>query len=302
MFAKFPFVVGVEMRQYKMIAIDLDGTLLDTSGQVSPRSRSAVQAALSAGLLVCFATGRNWTESKHVLDAVAHYDCAVFVGGAMVVDTKNEVVLHRMLMGSELARELCAFLEARGQCVLALQDTTVTGVDYLVSANIAMNAATKLWMDLARAKVQPEANLATYPHEQTVRVGVVAPPAESQAVMRELQETFAARIVAHSIGVPSYNVEITEVFDPAVNKWQGILHVAARHGVKPEEIIAIGDDVNDLPMLRNAGLSVAMGNAHPDAKALAKIIIGTNHEDGLAVFLEEVVSHHRVKPLREFEN
>jgi Cof subfamily protein (haloacid dehalogenase superfamily) len=289
------------MKQYKMIAIDLDGTLLDARGQVSPRSKQAVQSALSAGLLVCFATGRNWTESKTVLDAVAHYDCAVFVGGAMVVDTKNEVVLHRMVMGPQLAREVCAFFEGHGQCALVMQDATVAGADYLLSATIEPNAATRLWMDVTLAKVERVAHLGSHEHEHTVRVSMVAPPEPSRSIVADLRETFGPRVVSHSIAVPAYDVAVTEVFDPAVNKWQGIMHVANRHGVKRHEIVAIGDDVNDLPMLREAGLGVAMGNAHPDAKAAAKMTIGSNREDGLAVFLEEVVSHHRVKPLSEFD-
>src|SRR5437870_4876522 len=120
-----------------MIAIDLDGTLLAPDGTVSPRSKAAVHKALSAGLLVCFATGRNYTESKMVLEAVAHYDSAVFVGGAMVIDTRDGVTLHRTLMDPQLARELCRALEAERQAVLALQDTGHAGVDYLVSAGIA---------------------------------------------------------------------------------------------------------------------------------------------------------------------
>ena len=71
------------MPQYRMIAIDLDGTLLSPDGRVTPRTKTAVHGALAAGMLVCFATGRNMTESQMVLDAVAHYDTAVFVGGAI---------------------------------------------------------------------------------------------------------------------------------------------------------------------------------------------------------------------------
>jgi hydroxymethylpyrimidine pyrophosphatase-like HAD family hydrolase len=97
--------------------------------------------------------------------------------------------------------------------------------------------------------------------------------------------------------VPAYAVEVLEVFDPAVNKWEGILHVARRHGIEAEQIIAVGDDVNDIPMLRNAGLGVAMGNARPEALAVAKRVIGPNTEDGLAVFLEELVERGSVEPL-----
>jgi Cof subfamily protein (haloacid dehalogenase superfamily) len=285
------------MKQYKMIAIDLDGTLLDAAGNVSDRSKQAVRMALDAGLLVCFATGRNWTESKPVLDAVAHYDCAVFVGGAMIVDTKNEVVLHRMLMDPALAREVSRFLEARGQCVLAMQDTSVAGFDYVVSGDIPMEASTQFWMEFSGSAVHTVPRMADYDHSNTVRVGFVALPPVAESVSRELDSLFGQRIVWHNIHAVKQGVSVVEVFDPAVNKWQGILHVAARHGVTRDEIIAIGDDMNDLPMLREAGLGVAMGNGRPEAKAVAKRVIGSNRDDGLAVFLEELVSHHIVQPL-----
>src|SRR3954452_13349213 len=105
------------MPQYRMIAIDLDGTLLSPTGEVTPRTKQAVHAALEAGLLVCFATGRNMTESQTVLDAVAHYDSAVFVGGAMVIDTKQRTTLHRTMMDPQLAREISAAMEAAGHAV-----------------------------------------------------------------------------------------------------------------------------------------------------------------------------------------
>src|SRR5688572_23986822 len=108
---------------YRMIAIDLDGTLLSPEGKVTDRAKAAIHRCLSAGLLVCFATGRNWTESRTVLEAVAHYDTAVFVGGAMVVDTKQRLTLHRTMMEPALAAEICGYFESHGQAALALQDT-----------------------------------------------------------------------------------------------------------------------------------------------------------------------------------
>jgi hydroxymethylpyrimidine pyrophosphatase-like HAD family hydrolase len=92
-------------------------------------------------------------------------------------------------------------------------------------------------------------------------------------------------------------MEVLEIFDPAVNKWEGVKLVAQRHGVAEHEIIAIGDDVNDLPMIRHAGLGVAMGNARPEVREVAKRVIGTNADEGLAEFLEELVETHAVEPM-----
>lgn len=292
-----PFV----RQTYKMIAIDLDGTLLSPRNEVTKRTKDAVHKALSAGLLVCFATGRNWTESRTVIEAVEHYASAVFAGGAMVVDTGRDLTLHRMMMDPALAAELCAHLEAEGHAVMALQDTVAAGVDYLVTGDAALNDATTQWMAITRATVRRVSRLGGHQHAFTIRVGIVAAREDVQASVKSLTEKFGERIVLHSIYVPAYGVEVMEVFDPAVNKWQGILHVARRHGIAPEEIIAVGDDVNDLPMLRNAGLGVAMGNARPEIQAVAKRVIGTNAEDGLAEFLEELVAEHAVRPLAEVD-
>jgi 5-amino-6-(5-phospho-D-ribitylamino)uracil phosphatase len=282
---------------YRMIAIDLDGTLLSPAGKVTDRAKAAVHRALQAGLLVCFATGRNWTESRTVLDAVAHYDSAVFVGGAMVIDTGKQATLHRTLMDPQLARELCALLEGAGHAVLALQDTQAAGLDYLVSAELPMNPETQHWMRVTNAVVHQVPRLAEHSHEHTIRIGIVAPRDHVAEVQRQLEQRFAERIFAQVLSVPAAKVDVLEIFDPSVNKWEGIMHVARHHGIAPEQIVAIGDDLNDLAMIKNAGLGVAMGNARPQVKAVAKRVIATNHEEGLAQFLEELVEQHLVEPI-----
>lgn len=286
------------MALYRMVAIDLDGTLLSNDGRVSPRNKAAVHKALRAGLLICFATGRNYTESQTILDAVEHYDTAVFVGGAMVIDTKHRKTLHRMGMEPKLAREVSGLMESMGHAALALQDTQVAGYDYLVTADVQLNEATRTWMEVTAAKVQRVPRLGEHPHDCTIRIGIVASRQETEGVRVALEKRFAEGIVCHSLYVPSYGVEVLEVFDPSVNKWEGIQHIARQHGITPEQIVAIGDDVNDIAMVSRAGLGVAMGNAKDELKAVAKRVIRRNDEDGLAEFLEELVALHAVEPER----
>ena len=289
------------MAQYRLIVLDLDGTLLSPAGQVTPRTKAAIRRALDAGLLVCFATGRNWTESRDVLDALEHYPTAVFVGGAVVMDTHQRSTLHRTLVDRALASEVCDYLEHEGQTALALQDRGAEGVDYLVSGHTPLNAATQAWMAITQAKLHRVPSLAAFPHEHTIRLGICAEPEEVKRIKRGLEARFASRIFCQALLVPTYGVEVLEIFDPAVNKWEGVLHLARRHGIEPAQIVAIGDDINDLPMIRNAGLGVAMGNARDAVKAAAARVIGTNQEEGVAAFLDELVDLHEVEPLREAE-
>jgi len=270
-----------------MVAVDLDGTLLSPSGQVTPRTKSAIRKALQAGWLICFATGRNFTESQAVLDAVAHYDSAVFVGGALIIDTRTRRTLHRTLMDGQLARDLSQFFESHGHAALALQDTSTAGVDYLATRDFDLNAATDRWLKIHRAAVRRTADLAQHPHDHTIRVGIVAPAKTAKSVYDELRRTFSARATVHCLFTPD-GLGVVEAFDPSVNKWQGVLHVARRQTVEPRQIIAIGDDVNDLSMIQNAGLGIAMGNACPELLQCAAQVIGRNDDDGLAIFLEEL--------------
>jgi Cof subfamily protein (haloacid dehalogenase superfamily) len=272
---------------YRMLAIDLDGTLLDPSGQVTPRVRRAVHALIGQGWIVCFATGRNYLESRPVLEQIGHFDHAVFVGGAVVIDTRRGITLHQQKMAPELARAISGVLEALGHAVLALQDSQAAGADYFATAGIQLDDATQRWMKAFGIRLSPLPSLAEHDHAHTIRLGIVGKSGQTAEAERRIRERFVERVLVHSLKVLG-DVEVLECFDPAVNKWEGILQVAQHHGIDPRRIIAVGDDWNDLAMIRSAGLGVAMGNAREEIKAVAQRIIGANCDDGLAAFLEEL--------------
>lgn len=270
-----------------MIAIDLDGTLLRPDGTVSARVKAAVRGAADAGLVVCIATGRNHGECRDILETVGHRSAGVFVGGAVVVDCGVGRTLHRSLMGADLAAGTCRLIEAAGLPAMALQEGQGEDAEYLITDGIELNEPTRQWMSLNLARIRRVPGLADQGHPHTVRVSICATGEQCAAVERTLRASYGERIVCHTLMVTAYGVKILEVFDRAVDKWTGILRVAAVRGIGSDEIIAVGDDVNDLPMIRNAALGVAMGNARPEVIAVADRVIGSNAEDGLAAFLEE---------------
>lgn len=285
---------------YKLIAIDFDGTLLCPEGTVRPRVKKAVHRALAAGLLVCFATGRAFADCGNILESVDHYGTAVFVSGAVVMDTRNRVTLHRTMMDPELARQVSGRIEALGIPVLALQEQSPDGVDYLVTSGLELNEPTQRWLQWNQTRVQFVPTLAEHTHGHTMRVSISASPELCAVAERDLLETFGTRVVIHNLGIGDSH-EMLEILDPAVSKWEGIRHIARAHGIEDGEIIAIGDDMNDLPMIRNAGLGVAMGNAREPIRRAARRIIGTNHEEGLAAFIEELLEQHQVQPLSKVD-
>ena len=270
-----------------LFGIDLDGTLLTPRGELSDRTRAAVHALLDAGHRVCFATGRNAIEAAPVFAAVGHSALAVLVSGATVIDDRDGRVLHRAHMHAELAADLCRAIEDAGQASIAFTDRAETGVDYLIGGDRPLHRAIGVWLEISGQRLVRHPTLTTIDHGKTLRVSCVADFADAARVRKIVAERFGGRVYLHSIVVTSEQAEILELFDPAVNKWQGLLRVAGEYAIPADRIIAVGDDTNDLPMIANATLGLAMGNARAEVKKAADRIIGRNENDGLAVFIEE---------------
>ncbi len=276
------------MSPYRLIAIDLDGTLLNHEGKVSEANKLAIRRALEAGFRVVFATGRNYYESLPVIDEIGHYDAAVFVGGATVVDTRGGETLHRQLIEPEIAREVCALIEGYGIPPLVYQDRKTAGHDFILGP-ASIPEVLMDWYRRHEAQVRKVDDLAEVDHAETLRIGTLGPAPLIAAVEAALEARFGERLFFHRIRLGETGAELLEIFDPSVNKWAGIQHVAERHGIAQDEIVAVGDDMNDLHMIRHAGLGVAMGNARPQIKEIADRVIGSHAEDGLAAFLDELV-------------
>jgi hydroxymethylpyrimidine pyrophosphatase-like HAD family hydrolase len=206
----------------------------------------------------------------------------VFVGGAMVVDTKSGATVRRTLVESKLAAEICAFIESKGHAALALQDTGVADADYLATADAPLNESTERWIRATGALMQRVKGLGSHGHPHTVRLGIVASTAVATLFLDDLVAEFGQRIACHRVGVTPHGSDVLEIFGPSVSKWEGVRHIAEKYGIEQSQVIAVGDDVNDLAMIRAAGLGLAMGNAKPEVQAAADRVIGSNRDDGLA--------------------
>jgi Cof subfamily protein (haloacid dehalogenase superfamily) len=278
------------LQRYRLIALDLDGTVLLADGTTTPRTVDAIRAAIAAGYRVSIATGRNYTESKAVVEQIGICHECVFVGGATVVDPLTGRSLRRTAMHPRIASEVAGLFESLGHAALALQDTNANGLDYLITGKIPLSQGSVNWFRIMKMQLQFVPSLADHAHDHTLRVGICCTPEEADRIMPILQHHFGTRTMMHNIRVPSVGFQVLEVFDPAVSKWEGVNFIAHRNGIEPQQVIAVGDDMNDLHMIRYSGLGVAMGNANPLLKNHADLVIRPQAEEGLAQFLEELVA------------
>ena len=106
-------------------------------------------------------------------------------------------------------------------------------------------------------------------------------PEEFQEVWQDIQQKFAGKVT-----VTSSRDNFLELMEPGVNKWEAVKAVAESYGIRPEEIMCIGDSNNDLCMIENAGIGVAVANAKPAVRAAAKVVTSSNDEDGVAEVIE----------------
>lgn len=275
----------------ELVALDLDGTVLSPAGHVTPRTRDAIRAVTARGIRVCICTGRTWSESRAVAAEGQLEGPGVFAGGAVINEMAAGAILRRTNIDPALARESIGMIHAHGLAAMAYQTGQPAGeADWLISSEFEMPPGLMRWLAHFGSSHRRAEGLDRFDHPFTVRISTEGAIGQCDALVERMAAAFGPRVYLHQITVPSANIEVVEVFDAAVNKWQGLMEVARLTGVDPRAIVAVGDDVNDLPMLRNAAVAIAMGNAKPVIKEAVRRTIGTNADEGLAAFLEELAA------------
>lgn len=279
------------VKDIKVLAIDVDGTLVNSRNELPAENLRALHRAHEAGLKICICTGRSVAETKGVIERIGlDLDYGVFVFGAIVSRLPAGTTLVRTLMDPAFADRLVTFFREMGYPVLLLYDPTQAEVDYRYVVGERNRAWYDRWLALAPATLE-RLEVWSPITASPLRIGVITRPDEIEEVLHRLKETFAPEHLNYNaIHAPNYGVHVVECFAPKVNKWYGLMQLAERFGVKGEQIAAIGDDVNDLAMIREAGLGIAMGNAIEPIKKLADWQVATQDEAGVAEAIDRILA------------
>ncbi|MBV7245749.1 HAD hydrolase family protein [Streptomyces sp. MW-W600-10] len=266
----------------RLIATDLDGTLLRDDKTLSARTVAALAAAEEAGIEVFFVTGRPARWMDVVRDHVQSHGTAICANGAVVTDLRTDGVL---LSVRPLERDAALHV------VRTLRDAA-PGTSFAVEMTTGINyepAYPPFHLDPGATVAVAEKLL----HEDAPGVG--APVLKLLAHHTELApdaflglaRTAAGDRAAFTRSSPSALLEVSGL---GVSKATTLAACCAERGIAPAEVVAFGDMPNDIEMLRWAGASFAMGNAHPDAVAAASGRTATNEEDGVALVIERILA------------
>ncbi len=271
--------------RYRLLALDADGTVLDPSGNLRPRVQRTIAAIQRRGMRVVLCTGRRFRTARPLAQALQLRGPVIVHNGALIKDLATGQTLQQCY----LPRHLYA------QALMALRQVS-TPLVYVDAFHEDIDIVTEplerahpfqqqyLQANLAHCRIVPD--VATFSPQGVVMVSVMADAPSLVRLRSQVKAALDGQARVNMLINKNYQGHILEILHPAVSKWRALRRLAEQVGIAPEEIIAVGDDENDVEMLRHAGLGIAMGNAAPLVQEAADYVTGSNAEDGVVQAIE----------------
>jgi Cof subfamily protein (haloacid dehalogenase superfamily) len=254
-----------------LIALDLDGTLLAPDETISPRNRKAIAAALAAGIRVVLVTGRGVDTPIRVSKELGLNLPVICCHGALTKDFGADKILVHIPVPLQYAKPMIAFAEAQGLAIAVYHDEAFYRL-----------AGSQIYMDDMRGPGWRE----TPSLSEILHAG-------APTFIRFLGQESVARMEREFGDLPlSFRHETWHdfvecaVLNRAASKKNALAQLCADFGIPSERVLAVGDSRNDVPMLRWAGIGVAMGNALPEVRESVRYVTAANDRDGVALAIE----------------
>lgn len=290
----------------KMIVVDIDGTLLPSAGtRISTRNIRALREAEAAGLEIVIATGRRQAYAAPLIAPVELRPATVMItSNGAVTRTLAGAPLDRFTLPVETARALCPALRPLGATVFTF-DREGPGEMVLESLD-HLHPRMTAWVEANRASIREIRPLerAFDSGEAPVQGMVCGTVAEMRRAEAWLAASdLAPQIEMHRTEYEARDLTILDILPPGCSKGLALRRLSQQRGIALEEILAIGDNWNDLEMLECAGQAVVMANGAPDLVAEARrrgwLIAPCNDQGGVAQVLESVLARSRVSGMVE---
>jgi Cof subfamily protein (haloacid dehalogenase superfamily) len=266
----------------RVVATDLDGTLLHSDGTMSARTRAALTVAEEAGATVIFVSGRPPRWLDELADLVGPHGLAIGANGALVYDVARREVLQQHALSPEAAHQVTAALRA-----------AFPGVVFAIERRLTFGRERGY-----RSRWPEPDDLVEAELEELLVEPVAKLLARHDSLDPEEFKQQAADVVG-SLAEATHSSPwaLLEISATGVSKASTLAQVCEERGFGPADVVAFGDMPNDIPMLTWAGLSYAVANAHPDAAEAADHRCASNDDDGVARVLERLFGQRYMPPL-----
>lgn len=273
---------------FKLIALDIDGTLLTTRGEITPRTSQALNQARQLGVQIVLVTGRRFNSARELVLRLELDIPLVSHNGALTknIETLETIDFHPLDDG--IAREVISFGRQHGVDMICNDDPH--GLGTMVIEGISPdNKALHRYLNLYRSSVVEVPDLLGYIQSPPIQLTVSGRCDPTDEFEVKLREAMGEQVRIFKTRYRSYDLTILDVLSLSASKGESLAAVAARHDIAREEIMAVGDNHNDLTMLQYAGLGVVMANAEDELKQMGFELTASNEEDGVAQAIEKFV-------------
>ena len=276
------------MGKYKLIAVDLDGTLVRSDQSISQRTMDTLIRVQEMGVKVAVASGRPTFGTAHVADALQLEKFGGYVmsyNGGEIYEWKTKTRLHAQTLDEDIIPYLYTYARKHGMPIMTYIGKEVISEvadNEYIQYSVMRNRMTLRQVDDFVAMAQGAG---------IVKCIIVGNPTLLPALETEMQETLKGKACVFR-SEPFF----LEIVPMGIDKAKGLSILLDKTGMKPSELIAFGDGYNDTPMLQFAGMGVAMGNAAEEIKKAADFITKSNDDDGIAFALEKLILRPLDKP------
>ena len=288
---------------YKLVAIDLDGTLLNSYGMISDRNKDTIKKAMKKGTEVVIASGRPVSSVRtFAIDSGAN-NYIICGNGSILYDLKNEQILYDKFIDKQKVLQIIKICEENSiyYNIYTENLTIAKSLNYNV---LVYNNENQNKPDDKKTNIKIVADIYKYVEENNdINVLKVTICDDNEiifgGIIKKLRQIKDIDVldVSHmarktiKTGTEESKVEYfyTEITSQNVNKWNALQELANRLNINISEIMAIGDNINDKEMIQNAGLGIIMENSTPYMKEIANIMVADNNNDGVSQALEKYV-------------
>ncbi len=272
----------------KLLALDIDGTLLNSQFQVSAANRRAIEEAMLQGVMITLVTGRRFAFALPIAQELNLGTPLVCHNGALTKNTRTLDVLDYQPLAVPLARRIVEIGRAAGAEIACNYDPE--GYGRLVLDTVSA-PSTKLRRHLERASIDFEQvpDLRAYIVQDPIQVMSAGTCAQMDRLFELLQDQLGYEVKLLKTAYPHRDLTILDVLSPQCSKGTALAAVVTAYGFSPQDVMAIGDNHNDLEMLEFAGLGVVMKNAENGLKNSGYFVTPSNDEDGVAAAIQRFI-------------